>query len=155
MLWSLLDEAGRMAVSFDRDDTLSLSLFGLFYLALGRLCRRYIYVREEHRKQGNEMSVILNFMYSNYTKRLTLDDMAQCLCFSKSYFCRWFKNKTGESPMDYLNTIRVWRAYELLQNTGLSVTEIGYQVGFADIRCFNRQFKSRMSFSPSQVRRHQ
>lgn len=156
VLWSWLDEARRMAVSFERDDTLSMSLFGLFYLVLGRLCREYVYVHEEHRKQkqGDEISMILNFIYSNYTKRLTLDDMAQHLCFSKSYFCRWFKNKTGESPMDYLNTIRVWRAYELLQNTSLSVTEIGYQVGFADIRCFHRQFKRRMSFSPSQVRRH-
>ena len=154
-LWALLDMASELLTRQEDNSAVTLSLYGLFYLIFGKLCAEHVFVRDEHRhqKKTDDMSVILNYIYSNYHRRLTLDDLASCLCFSKSYFCRWFKAKIGESPIDYLNTVRVRRAYELLCSTGLSVTEICYQTGFADINCFNRQFKSRMSVSPSGIRR--
>ena len=154
-LWPLLEHASDVPARSWDDISATLALYGLFYQMFGRLYAEHIFIREEHRRHAktDDMSVILNYIHSNYGRRLTLDDLASQVCLSKSYFCRWFKNKIGESPIDYLNTIRIRRAYELLRSTGLSITEISDQTGFSDINCFNRQFKNRMSFSPSWVRR--
>lgn len=154
-LWPLLDEILMLREHTQEESVLSLSLLGLIYLVFARLCEQYIFVRREHSRhpKNDELSIILNYIHSEYQKRLTLDDLSSRLCFTKAYFCRWFKSKIGESPIDYLNTVRVRRAYELLCNTELSVTEICYQTGFADVNCFNRQFKKRMSVAPSHVRR--
>ena len=154
-LWPLLQTASEIPTRSWDGVSASLVLYGLFYQIFGRMYAEHIFIRDQHRSHAktDDISVILNYMHSNYDRRLTLDELASRLCLSKSYFCRWFKSKIGESPMDYLNTIRIRRAFELLRSTELSITEISYQTGFSDLNCFNRQFKSRMSFSPSWVRR--
>ena len=153
-IWEALGRGTDLARSEQDARCLALSGLGLMLSVFGLLCSHYIFIRSEHaRSKTDDMSVILNYIYSHYDQRLTLENMAAQLCFSKSYFCRWFKQKTGESPMDYLNTVRVQRAHELLIGTDLSIGEVCYQTGFSDINGLNRQFKKHLSVSPSRVRK--
>ena len=94
----------------------------------------------------------LDVIHQNYQKDITLSELAGCTGFSASYFCKYFKKAMGQTPTEYLNMVRVHKAYEMLVYTALSVTEISTAVGFSSLNHFNRQFKGCLGLSPSDVR---
>lgn len=68
-------------------------------------------------------------------------------------FARRFKRATGYNPMDYVHTVRIEEAKELLANKNSTVNEIGYQVGYEDPASFRRLFKRKTGTTPSNYRR--
>ena len=93
----------------------------------------------------------MEYIHRHATDELTLEQLAAKACMSPSYFCRWFKSAVGESPMAYVTTLRINKAYDLLMS-GLSVTEACRQVGIDDLNNFNRQFRKRVGVSPSKIK---
>ena len=63
-----------------------------------------------------------------------------------------FKEKKNSTVMQYLETIRMNRAKELLEDSGLSVTEIAQEVGYGDPNYFTRSFKKNCAKTPKQYR---
>ncbi|MBB4080408.1 signal transduction histidine kinase/DNA-binding response OmpR family regulator/ligand-binding sensor domain-containing protein [Lewinella aquimaris] len=96
------------------------------------------------------------------TIRIILDDLdnadinalylARKLHMSESQLYRKLKAITGKSTAIFIRSIRLQRAKELLHTTELSVSEIGYAVGFRDASWFSRAFKTEFGFAPSGVR---
>ena len=68
-------------------------------------------------------------------------------------FTRRFKRATGYRPMDYVLTLRVEEAKELLERSELSIDEIGHSVGYEDPASFRRLFKRKAGMAPSVYRR--
>ena len=60
---------------------------------------------------------------------------------NKAAFCRYFKQHTRKTYLNFLNEIRLQKATELLRTTELSVAQIAYEVGFNNLSNFNRTFK--------------
>jgi len=129
-----------------------MTVRGLLLQLLAALCRRYAseqrYAVPRHLQ---ELSSLLEYVHFHLTEDLTLEQLAAKACMSPSYFCRWFKSAVGESPMSYVTTLRINKAYELLAS-GCSVTEASHQVGIEDLNSFNRQFTKRVGFSPSKIK---
>jgi AraC-like DNA-binding protein len=73
------------------------------------------------------------------------------LNISRHHFCRQFKNLTGKSAIDYINIVRIEKAYVLLKQGTLNVTEAAISTGFNNISYFSRLFKYYKKMSPSQV----
>jgi AraC-type DNA-binding domain-containing proteins len=72
--------------------------------------------------------------------------------FSSYYLARCLKKYTGMSPLQYLHHLQVKRAKSLLENTGLSVAEIGRQVGIDNVNYFIRMFRKQTGMTPGQYR---
>ena len=72
---------------------------------------------------------------------------------SQSHFRRLFVKAAGYPPTLYRNRIRVHKAYEMLINGNLSITEISEAVGFCDIYYFSTIFKKIIGVSPRKVRK--
>lgn len=80
----------------------------------------------------------------------TLDKAAEFMIMNPAYFSRLFHKLTGIPFSQYLNSVKVKNAVELLKTRiDLSVTEISAQCGFATIRNFNRIFKKFTGYTPS------
>lgn len=125
---------------------------GLLFQLLSILIERYVSVKTYSvPRHLQEVSGLLEYIHEHLSEDLTLDDLAARACMSPSYFCRWFKGAVGESPMAYVTTLRINRAYELLA-MGCSVTETCHRVGIEDLNNFNRQFRKRVGISPSKVK---
>jgi transcriptional regulator GlxA family with amidase domain len=68
-------------------------------------------------------------------------------------FARRFRNATGLSPMDYVQTVRMEEAKQLLETSDLSVADIGAEIGYNDPASFRRLFKRKTGITPNEHRR--
>jgi len=97
---------------------------------------------------------MMSFIEKNYSKRITLDDLARTTNYSCRHFSRIVRARLSMSPMEYLDTVRINKSCELLSTTALTVTEIGEMCGFDDGNLFSRHFRMRKGKSPSQYRQN-
>lgn len=95
---------------------------------------------------------ILTTMRTHYAEDLSTAELAQSVFLSEAYFCRYFRSYTGESPLRYLQRLRMNKAAERLRNTEESITDIAQAVGYADSNYFSRIFRSFFGQSPAAYR---
>jgi AraC family transcriptional regulator of arabinose operon len=94
----------------------------------------------------------LNYLCDNSAKRITLADLGRVCSLSPSRLSHLFKQRMGETPMQYLEQRRIERAKDLLQMTGKTVSQVAYEIGFENPFYFSRVFKRRTGKSPRQIR---
>ncbi len=99
-----------------------------------------------------KFNALLEYIDSNDTDDLNLENTASAIGFSKYHFSRLFKQYTGFTFCDYLNYRRIKIAEELLAQPDRSITEIALQSGFSSISTFNRIFKQQKHCTPSEYR---
>ena len=102
----------------------------------------------------DKISIACNFITENCGGLLTLNQVAQYMGFSPSYFSRKFKQITNYSFIEYLTIQRVKRAQFLLADLNLAITEIAFQSGFKSISTFNRVFLQYHNCSPREYRKY-
>lgn len=83
----------------------------------------------------------IEFMNENYGQDISLQEISEYVSMSESYFSSLFKKETGKSVIEYLNTIRIEKAKDLLENTNLKNYEIGERVGIVNPSYFSTLFK--------------
>lgn len=93
------------------------------------------------------------YIQQHFHEAITLEDVCAATGFSVSYFSTMFKKETGEGFSKYLTRIRIEQAKYLLQDTEMSVAEIGEKVGYNDIKHFTTTFKKLTSLNPGQYRK--
>ncbi|MCA0901320.1 GlxA family transcriptional regulator [Microbulbifer agarilyticus] len=81
-----------------------------------------------------------------------LSEVAKHFDMSVRSFNRRFKLATGQTPLQYLQNVRIDMARELLQSSNLSVNEIAEKVGYQDMGHFTALFKKFLSTTPSEYR---
>ncbi len=84
---------------------------------------------------------VMDYLMENYKREIKLSEIAAIVNLNKSSFCRYFKLRTHKTCSQFLNEIRIVHACKLLTNNKMTVSEIGYEIGYNNISHFNRQFK--------------
>ncbi len=105
------------------------------------------------RKKAKKLMTALEFISDNYKYDISLADVCETVGMSNYYFCRLFKNTLNMGFTDYLNTVRISHAEEMLSETDKSILETALENGFSSVSYFNRVFKSLKNCSPSEYRR--
>jgi len=93
------------------------------------------------------------FIKNNYSKDISLNDVADHVYLSPVYMSRFFKQNTGENYIDYLIHVRMERAQELLGNPTLKIYEISNMVGYNSVRHFTNLFINYAGMKPSDYRK--
>ena len=129
------------AVSRENDILLN-ELFGLLIVD--------VLHRNESEYLHNNTVVIeaCNYIAENYNKPLTLKVLADNFSVSPSHFSRLFKQETNSTPMDYIISVGLNNAQQLLRGTDLKISYIASQCGFNDVSYFSYLFKKRLGVSP-------
>lgn len=93
------------------------------------------------------------YIDANYAQRLTLENLAERCYVEKTYLARIFKAQYGMTVMNYLYTVRVTRAKEMLRFTDETMDKIGETVGLENGNYFSRVFKKVEGISPREYRK--
>jgi two-component system response regulator YesN len=83
---------------------------------------------------------------------LSLNEVAAHINLSPSHFSMVFSRETGETFKEYLTTLKIQKAKELLRTTSLKSFEISYRVGYKDPHYFSHVFKKQTGLSPKEFR---
>jgi AraC-like DNA-binding protein/ligand-binding sensor protein len=92
------------------------------------------------------------YIWENYTRKLSLQEIAGFSGLSASYFSSIFKEEMGENLSSYLNRLRAEKAAVLLTETDMSLSEIAMVCGFDDQSWFSKIFKAYAGISPGKYR---
>src|SRR5690606_30208851 len=84
---------------------------------------------------------ITGFIYHHVNEKITLDMLADHVSLSKWYFLRVFKERFNQTPKEYIDSIKLDRAKELISNTNKPIKEIALMLGFETPQTFTRWFK--------------
>ena len=80
----------------------------------------------------------------------TVEELSRDLCMSRMTFYRKIQSLTGQKPTEFIRTIRLRHAAELLREGKLTVTEVSYATGFSSISYFSRSFRTMYGVPPTQ-----
>lgn len=123
----------------------------MYYAELLILIHRYM--EEVHLPLCTNKAIrqAVTYMRSNYLSPIAINQVADHVGVSERYLRTLFTTNLNQSPLEYLNRIRVQKAIELLQNTDLSVKEVCFQCGFQSPQYFSRLFKRQTGVAPHTI----
>ena len=93
-----------------------------------------------------------SYIWKNYTKKISLDEIAAASGLSAPYFSTIFREEMGKTLFSYLNQLRIEKASGLLRDSVLSIREIAKTCGFEDQSWFSKIFKKHTGLSPGKYR---
>jgi AraC-like DNA-binding protein/ligand-binding sensor protein len=94
------------------------------------------------------------YIWENFTRKISLDEIAKAAGFSAPYFSTIFKEEMGENLLSYLNRLRVEKAGFMLTETNLALSKIARACGFEDQSWFSKIFKLYTGITPGKYRSH-
>lgn len=80
----------------------------------------------------------------------SVEELSKGLCMHRAGMYRKLLSLTGMSPLEFIRNIRLKRAAQLLEKSGMNITEIAYEVGFNSPKKFSQYFKEEYGMTPSQ-----
>jgi AraC-like DNA-binding protein len=92
------------------------------------------------------------YIQENYTRKVSLQEVACAAGLSAPYFSTVFKEEMGDNLSSYLNRLRVEKAAGMLTETVLSLSDIASTCGFEDQSWFSKIFKNYFGVSPGKYR---
>ena len=94
-----------------------------------------------------------HWLQKHMSKDIRISQLASDLAVSERTLIRRFQSSLGQSPVTYLQHLRIDTARMMLEAGNLAVEQIAHQVGYADASSFSRLFHQRLGFSPGAYRR--
>jgi len=94
----------------------------------------------------------IQYLDTHYAQPLTIDGVSRRFFMSRAQFTRKFRERTGQSFLEFLNVKRLQQACQLLVETGWTAVMIARYVGFGSSIYFHRLFLRKMKMSPLQFR---
>lgn len=89
----------------------------------------------------------------NYQKESPVATMAKLAGLAERSFKRRFEQATGMSPLEYVHTLRLEEAKQVLESTEAPIEAVAQEVGYQDSSFFSRLFRRKVGLTPSQYRR--
>lgn len=107
---------------------------------------------DQKRLYSKAVSDAINIIDREYTKNITLEEIAKRVGVSSQYLSKIFKDETGQTFVEYLTTLRINLAKDIIQTSDQPIKQAGIMVGYKDPNYFSRIFRSVVGLSPSDFR---
>ena len=108
--------------------------------------------RKENKAVNDKILEIIKWTQERVCERITVEDAAAELHYSKYHFCRLFKEHVGISYLKYINTLKIDHAAKLLRE-GHSSTYCCFECGFDSLSYFLKLFKDITGYTTSEYKK--
>jgi len=120
--------------------------------SIGKACIDHM-LNVKRKRCSHVMKAMLDYVESNYTLDIGLDDLTKHFHMSREHISRMFKKETGENFITYLTRLRMKKASGLIREAKHSMQMIAENIGLNDASYFSRSFKKYFGISPEDYRR--
>lgn len=100
--------------------------------------------------QNHRMNQIYKYVMDHFRDQISVEEIAREAHMTTTSFCRFFKQRTNKSFIQYVNDIRIGYACKLLLEENYNISQIAYESGFENLSNFNKQFKKIKNLTPRQ-----
>jgi transcriptional regulator GlxA family with amidase domain len=107
----------------------------------------------QHNHEDNEISRVQDFIEKNYDGPLTINGLAKKFNMSSRTFIRKFTTTTGNTPLEYIQRVRMEAAKRLLEKGKLTVEQVCMEVGYGDFGFFRNIFKRLTGLTPQEYKK--
>ena len=127
-----------------------LEAYSLFYTLLKRV---FPYMKKSDIAYDKVLSGAIEYITGNFNREFSVADVAKECCVSESALYHLFQKELGQTPIRFLNSIRINVAIEYLENTKHSVAEVSRLVAFRSENHFRKVFTEITGTTPLKYRR--
>lgn len=107
---------------------------------------------ESDRQKIDRYKKLVSYMEKHYAEPVSLKELSEAVSCNPQYLCRFFKEITGTTPIQYLISIRLSHACTLLRESTKSILEISLDCGFENTSYFIRKFRQQNGCTPREYR---
>lgn len=108
--------------------------------------------QEQTKRADNIIAHIQQFIVNNLGEDLSLVRLSEEVFLNPSYLSRIFKQETKRNLTEFIDSARIQKAKQLLQNENIKINEVARQVGYETATSFTRFFKNNTGYSPQDYR---
>lgn len=106
------------------------------------------YSNPQSERQHERINNVFDYIVNNYDRKIGLEEVADLVHMTAPAFSRYFKQRTRNTFVGFLNEYRIGQACQQLQELDRSIGEISINCGFSNLSNFNRQFKKVTGLTP-------
>lgn len=147
----------KVFAEYEKEDAFSASLLQNYIFEILSLTMRLAECQNNRLpspgKPDESINKAAHYITQNYTKQLSLGEVADAASLSPAYFSAKFKAVTGLGFKEYLTYIRIGKAKQMLRHTDASITEISSKCGFSNSNYFGDLFYKATGLSPRAYRK--
>lgn len=106
-----------------------------------------IYAKQNNHKLES-IENVFQYIEANYHEKISVETLASLVNYNTQYFTRYFKHHTGETPVEYVNRIRLDKAIDQLMDTDKTILDVSLDCGFDSCSYFIKRFTKYKSMTP-------
>jgi AraC-like DNA-binding protein len=114
-----------------------------------------IYKNQKNHDNPIDLDRLLNYIQENITQDITVEMLAKNAAFSPYHFIRVFKNSTGFTPHEYIISLRISLAKQMLRSTNQPIYDIAAHCGFENNSSFSTSFRRIVGTTPRLYRKNE
>ena len=145
----VIEGIGRLYRSAGNGELQSAAMTMLFLLLFLELSMR---IEKNGKRQSGKMAKVLSYINENYEYDIGMEELAEKFGVSSRYIRKCFKEETGISCSQYIASLRIEKAKEMLWSGSETVTEIAARTGFNSSQYFCRVFQQYTGMTPLEYR---
>ena len=125
----------------------------VFQLDIDRHSQKpFVIFTQQKAHQDQQVAKVQTYIEQHFDEHLSVQELAQRFAFSRRNFVRRFKEATGNTPIEYIQRVRIEAAKRLLETTPKNISEVVFETGYSDSKSFRAVFKKITGCSPSAYR---
>ncbi|MBQ8176761.1 MAG: AraC family transcriptional regulator [Oscillospiraceae bacterium] len=102
---------------------------------------------------GDVIRPAVEYINENFCENITVQQLADIVHLSKSYFMARFRQAAGVGAIEYINQLRIKKACRLLAESKLNAADVAFECGFRNLSNFNRLFRKAVGCTPAMYRK--
>ncbi|MBK1896193.1 GlxA family transcriptional regulator [Chryseobacterium paridis] len=132
---------------YDRETAIHCSK--IFQIEIDRQTQSAFTIFTGQKSHGDDVVIkAQKYIEDHFCEKLSVEDLSKFCSVGRRNFDRRFIKATGNTPIEYLQRVKIESAKKSFETTGKTVSEVMYEVGYSDTKAFREMFKKITGISP-------